>query len=67
VVNNLSLPGTASWSTWNTVTVPGVQLNAGQNTVSLIYNSSLGSTNYVNLDEITLQYTGGGEPGLGRS
>jgi hypothetical protein len=55
VVNNLALPGTGSWSSWNTVTVSGVALNAGANTISVIYNSSLGSSNYVNLDEITLQ------------
>jgi Beta-1,3-glucanase/Carbohydrate binding module (family 35) len=58
VVNNLSLPGTGAWTSWNTVTVPGVTLNAGANTVSVIYNSSLGSSNYVNLDEILVQYTG---------
>ena len=59
VVDDLSLPGTASWSTWNTVTVSGVALNAGSNTISVIYDSSLGSANYVNLDEVTVQYTGG--------
>ncbi|MEY9856005.1 hypothetical protein ABH935_001609 [Catenulispora sp. GAS73] len=58
VVNNLSLPGTGSWSSWNTVTVPNVALNAGSNTISVIYNSSLGSSNYLNLDEITVQYAG---------
>ncbi|MBS2535425.1 carbohydrate-binding protein, partial [Catenulispora sp. NF23] len=58
VVNNLTLPGTGSWSSWNTVTIPGVALNAGANTISVIYNSSLGSSNYVNLDEVTVQYTG---------
>ena len=58
VVNNLTLPGTGSWSSWNTVTVPNVALNAGSNTISVIYNSSLGSSNYLNLDEITLQYAG---------
>ena len=58
VVNNLTLPGTGSWSSWSTVTIPGVALNAGANTISVIYNSSLGSSNYVNLDEITVQYTG---------
>ena len=58
VVNNLSLPGTGSWSSWNTVTVPGVALNAGANTVSVIYNSSNGSSNHINLDEVTVQHTG---------
>ena len=58
VVANLVLPGTGSWTTWNTVTIPGVNLTAGANTVSVIFDSTTGSTNYVNLDELTLRYTG---------
>lgn len=54
IVNNLSFPGTGSWSTYSTVTVTGVSLNAGSNTVSLIYNSSKGSTNYLNYDNVTV-------------
>ncbi|HEX2915383.1 MAG TPA: glycoside hydrolase family 76 protein [Chloroflexia bacterium] len=53
--DNLVFSGTASWSTWNTVTISGVHLNAGSNTVSVIYNSSKGSSNYLNLDEMTVQ------------
>lgn len=58
VVANLVLPGTGSWTTWNTVTIPGVNLTAGANTVSVIFDSTTGSTNYVNLDQLTLRYTG---------
>ncbi len=54
VVNNLAFPGTGSWSSYSTVTVNNVSLNAGTNTISVIYNSSLGSSNYLNLDEITV-------------
>ncbi|MDF5731836.1 MAG: glycoside hydrolase family 76 protein [Rhizonema sp. PD38] len=55
VVNNQLFPGTDSWSSWNTVTVYAVPLNAGSNTVSVIFNSSLGSSNWLNLDEMTVQ------------
>lgn len=54
VVNNLSFPGTGGWSNYSTVTVTGVQLNSGSNTVSLIYNSSLGSSNYLNYDNLSI-------------
>ncbi len=54
VVNNLSFPSTGSWSTYSTVTVSNVSLNAGSNTISVIYNSSLGSQNWLNLDELTV-------------
>jgi hypothetical protein len=58
ITDNLNLPGTGSWSSWNTVTIPDVAMNTGTNTVLVIYNSSMGSSNYINLDEITLRYTG---------
>jgi hypothetical protein len=56
-VNNLAFPGTGAWTSYSTVTVSNVQLIAGNNTISLIFNSSLGSTNYLNYDELTLRYT----------
>jgi predicted alpha-1,6-mannanase (GH76 family) len=52
-VANQKLASTASWDSYGTVTMT-VGLAAGTNTVSLIYNSSLGSTNYVNLDRLTV-------------
>lgn len=58
LADNLAFPSTGSWSTWNTVTLPNVNLAAGSNTISLIYNSSKGSTNWLNLDELTIRYTG---------
>ncbi|MFD1544313.1 glycoside hydrolase family 76 protein [Nonomuraea guangzhouensis] len=54
--NNLSFPGTGNWATWNTVTLTNVQLQAGANTISVIFDSSKGSTNWLNLDELTLRY-----------
>ena len=50
-VANQALPSTGNWSSYQSVTVP-VQLAAGDHTISLIYNSGLGSTSYVNLDWI---------------
>jgi predicted alpha-1,6-mannanase (GH76 family) len=52
-VDNQSFAGTSAWSAYATevVTTP---LPAGASTVSLIYNSSLGSTSYLNLDVLTV-------------
>jgi predicted alpha-1,6-mannanase (GH76 family) len=58
-VDALRFPSTGSWSTWNTVTVPNVVLREGANTVSVIFNASKGSANWLNLDELTLRYVSG--------
>ncbi|MEV4355285.1 glycoside hydrolase family 76 protein [Nonomuraea sp. NPDC049625] len=58
-VDALRFPSTGSWSTWNTVTVPNVALQEGANTVSVIFNASKGSANWLNLDELTLRYVSG--------
>lgn len=52
-VNNQSFANTGSWSSYSTVTVSH-HLNAGMNTISVIYNSSLGSKNYLNLDNLVV-------------
>jgi predicted alpha-1,6-mannanase (GH76 family) len=52
-VANFALPSTGSWDTWQTANVD-VTLPAGKSTISIIYNSSLGSTNYANLDWLTV-------------
>ncbi len=54
VVNNLSFPNTGSWSSYSTVTINNLSFNSGNNTLSVIYNSSQGSSNYLNLDEVTV-------------
>ena len=53
-IANVKLASTGSWDTWATQTVP-LSLAAGDHTISVIYNSSLGSTSYVNLDWIAPQ------------
>ena len=52
-IGNFALPSTGSWDAWSTATAT-VRLPAGDSTLSLIYNSSLGSTGFVNLDAITV-------------
>ena len=54
VVNNLAFPSTGNWGSYSTITVNNISFNAGNNTLSIIYNSSLGSNNYLNLDEVTV-------------
>ncbi|KAM3093827.1 glycoside hydrolase family 76 protein [Phormidesmis sp. 146-12] len=55
IVANLIFPGTGNWSRWSQVTVPPVLLNAGENTVSLIFDRSKGSRNWLNLNELIVQ------------
>jgi len=56
VVSNLAFPSTGSWGQWQTVTVEDVSLNAGANTISLIFETANGSSNWLNLDHLTLRY-----------
>jgi hypothetical protein len=51
VASNLGLQGTGSWSSWGTQTFQA-SLNAGHNTIEILYDSSLGSNNWVNIDKI---------------
>lgn len=55
VVSNQGFPGTGSWSNYNTIVINNVPLNSVSNTVSVIFDSSKGSTNYLNLDELTVE------------
>ncbi|WP_340458788.1 RICIN domain-containing protein [Paenibacillus graminis] len=52
VVSNVVFNGTGGWNSYNNVTIPNVTLNSGSNTISLIYDTSKGSTNYLNLDHL---------------
>ena len=51
---NLSFPKGSSWSDYKVV-IAEVDLNAGNNMISLIYDSGKGSTNYLNLDNLTVE------------
>jgi hypothetical protein len=53
VVTNQSFAGTGSWSTYNNVNV-SYHFPAGFSTISVKFTSSLGSTNYLNLDNLVV-------------
>lgn len=55
IFGNQVFPGTQSWDRWQSVTVSNIWLNAGNNTISLSFNSFRGSSNWLNLDEMTIQ------------
>jgi hypothetical protein len=46
-----ALPSTGSWDTWSSTTLT-LALPAGGSTLSVIYNGSMGSSGYVNLDYV---------------
>jgi predicted alpha-1,6-mannanase (GH76 family) len=48
-----TFPNTGAWSSYNTVSVL-YYLPAGSHTISVIYNSSLNSINYLNLDNLVV-------------
>ena len=54
VVVNQDFSDTGSWGNYATISVT-VPLQAGANTISLIYDSSKGSSNWLNLDKIEVR------------
>ncbi|GGJ43326.1 glycoside hydrolase family 76 protein [Deinococcus roseus] len=52
--NNLLFTGTRGWDRWSTVSF-SVPLNAGDNTISLIFDGSKASDNYLNLDSLQVK------------
>ncbi|MEU1630579.1 ricin-type beta-trefoil lectin domain protein [Streptomyces sp. NPDC020096] len=60
----LTMPATASWDTWSTVSVP-VALNAGVNTIGIVQNAS--DSGNVNLDSLAVTATGAAYPAPGAS
>ncbi|WP_274365731.1 glycoside hydrolase family 76 protein [Paenibacillus thermotolerans] len=56
IVDNFVFSGTgSSWSNWSSVSVHNVMLNEGSNVVSLIFNSSKGSKNWLNYDYLAVE------------
>lgn len=55
IVDAQLFPGTANWTTWSTITIPNVPLKPGGNTVSVIFNGSKGSRNWLNLDQLIIR------------
>lgn len=55
VIENQLFPGTGNWTTWKVIAIPNVALTAGRNIISLIFNRSKGSRNWLNLDQLTIR------------
>jgi predicted alpha-1,6-mannanase (GH76 family) len=53
---NLAFPSTGGWDRYAAIT-PTLHLPAGKNTVSVVFHAVSGSTNYVNLDRLTVVAT----------
>lgn len=54
LVDRQLFPTTGSWNQWQSVKVEDVWLNAGDNSVSVIFNSSKGSQNSLALDALSI-------------
>ena len=50
---NQSFPNTGAWSNYNTISL-AYNFPAGQSSISVKFNSSLGSANWLNLDNLTV-------------
>jgi hypothetical protein len=59
---NQSFPSTGAWSTYGTVSVSH-SFPAGPSSISLVYNSSLGNGNYLNVDNLTIPTLVAAPPG----
>jgi predicted alpha-1,6-mannanase (GH76 family) len=65
-VTNLRFPGTGTGAgAWSTVTVPGAELRAGRNTVSVVLTKGRGDVGHLDLDHVTLRYTTSADTTLG--
>ena len=53
-IANQALPATANWSTWTTLTLSPVTLSAGTHTLKVWFDGTAGSSQYVNLDNLTV-------------
>lgn len=53
IAANVAIPNTAGWQAWQTVTVRGIDLTAGQKIMRL----TIGATDYVNLNYVTYTLT----------
>ncbi len=46
----VAMPGTGSWSVWNTTAIISINLNSGNNTIRLTANTNIGGPNLDNFD-----------------
>jgi predicted alpha-1,6-mannanase (GH76 family) len=59
---NQSFPSTGAWSTYTSVSV-SYTFPPGSSSISLVYNSSLGNANYLNIDNLTIPTLVAAPPG----
>jgi len=59
---NQSFPSTGAWGTYSTVSI-SYDFPAGPSSISLVYNSSLGNGNYLNVDNLTIPTLVAAAPG----
>jgi len=59
---NQNFPSTGAWSAYSTVSV-AYNFPAGPTLISLVYNSALGSGNYLNIDNLTIPTLVAAPPG----
>ncbi|MBK8808462.1 MAG: carbohydrate-binding protein [Bacteroidales bacterium] len=58
IANNVAIPNTGGWQTWQDLTVPNVSLTAGVQVIRL----TIGATDYVNLNYMTFSSTNTATP-----
>jgi carbohydrate binding protein with CBM6 domain len=54
-------PGTANWSSWTTLSLTQT-LSSGAHTLTILFDAASGSAGYLNLDNLTVSYSGSGSP-----
>ncbi len=55
VSTNLTFPNTGAWTNWSFVPI-NANLQEGLNSITVIYDASSGSTNFLNLDNVQILY-----------
>lgn len=53
IANNIAIPNTTGWQTWQNVNIPNVQLTAGEQIIRI----TIGATDYVNLNYMSFALT----------
>ncbi|MEP0918191.1 carbohydrate-binding protein [Leptolyngbya sp. DQ-M1] len=54
LIDRQAFPATGGWNQWQSIKIENVWLNAGDNSVSVIFNSSKGSQNPLALDALSI-------------
>ena len=54
LVANQAFPATANWNTWTTLTLSQASLSTGAHTLKVWFDTPAGSSQYINLDNLTV-------------